>query len=71
MKAKKTRSYIVKAQVTEGKYADMNFEITIGKNATESHVFCNGKELKNVQSAHIHVRVNKPTELVLIGLKTD
>lgn len=53
------------ARSVTGIFKDKNIEVKIGKTAHESSIKVNGKELKDVFGVHLHIRVGKPTTLVV------
>jgi len=61
----------INAIVQRGRYKDGAIEIEIGQTGKDSKVKINGKELKNVIGAHIHLRAGEITKLNLELYKAE
>lgn len=55
----------------KGIYKDQPIEIEIGETSAETNVKVNGKKLKNVIGAHIHMRAGETTKLILETYKRN
>lgn len=62
---KRPRYNRIHARGVIGIYKDQYIEIIIGETAQKSKIIVNGKEIKGVFGAHIHIREGRPTELIL------
>ena len=62
---------LIIAKGVSGIYKDKEIEVKIGENAHTSTIKVNGKKINSIFGVHIHIRLGKPTTLVLEKYKGD
>ena len=59
------------ARGVSGMYKDKDIKVEIGETAEKSSVKVNGKDVSGIFGVHIHIRIGKPTTLVLEKYKVN